>query len=103
MNLILTKGIVRNGRVEASEPINLPDGTELLITLPNGVKAADLDDDGPVTPEEISQVLAAIERLVPFDRTVEEEARLEEDRLARKEWEKAHFNEHADKLRRLWE
>ena len=103
MNLILMKGTVRNGRVEANEPINLPDGTELLISLSNGAEVADLNDNGPMTPQEIARVLAALEKIVTFDRTPDEEARLEADRLARKEWEKAHFNEHADKLRRTWE
>ena len=56
-----------------------------------------------MTPEEIARVLAAMERIEPFVWTEEERAAWEADRLARKEWEKAHFNEHADKLRRMWQ
>jgi hypothetical protein len=32
MSLILMKGVIRNGRVEVAEPINLPDGSEVTIT-----------------------------------------------------------------------
>jgi hypothetical protein len=103
MDLILMKGIVRNGRVEVDEPIDLPEGTELRISLANGAEDTDRGENGPVTSEEIARVLSAMEKIVPFDRTPEEEARLAADRLARKEWEKAHFNEHAEKLRRMWE
>ena len=84
-------------RITAGEP----DGTVLRIPLPNGDLVSD-DDDAPMTPEEIERVLAAMDAIIPFERTPEEEARLEADRLARKEWEKAHFFEHADKLAGMW-
>ncbi len=32
MSSILMKGVIRNGRVEVAEPINLPDGLEVTIT-----------------------------------------------------------------------
>lgn len=32
MNSILTKGIVRGGQIEVAQPINLPDGSEVIIT-----------------------------------------------------------------------
>ncbi len=96
------KATVRSGRIELDEPIDLPDGTELLIPMPNGAPES-ADDDGPMSSEEIARVLAALDQIVPFERSADEEARLEADRLARKEWEKAHFNEHADKLREMWQ
>ena len=96
------KAIVRDGRIEVAEPIDLPDGTELWIPMPNGaVESA--DDDGPMSANEIARVLAALDQIIPFDRSAKEESRLEADRLARKEWEKTHFDEHADKLRGMWE
>jgi hypothetical protein len=95
------KATVRNGRIEVDEPLNLPDGTELLIPLPNGTEEG--EEDRPMTPDEIARVLTAIDRVEPFVWTEEERAAWETERLARKEWEKVHFNEHADKLRRLWE
>jgi hypothetical protein len=35
--------------------------------------------------------------------TDEEKTAIEADRQARKEWEKAQFNEHGDRLRSMWE
>jgi hypothetical protein len=55
-----------------------------------------------MTPEEIARTLAAMEKIEPFAITEEERAALEADRQARKEWEKAHFDEHAEKHRRIW-
>ena len=94
------KAIVRGGRLEVDEPIDLPDGTELFIPLPNGVPP---QDDGPMTPEEIARVLAAMDRMLPFDFSLEEAARLEAARQEQKAWELAHFEERAEKLRRMWE
>jgi hypothetical protein len=95
------KAVVRDGRIELDERLDLPDGTVLRIPLPNGDLVSD-DDDAPMTPEEIERVLSAMDAIIPFERTPEEEARLEADRLARKEWEKTHFFEHADKLAGMW-
>ncbi|MCE9565435.1 MAG: hypothetical protein K8U57_25715 [Planctomycetes bacterium] len=92
----LIKATIRNGRIEPDEPLNLPDGTEVQITVPE-------NDDEPMSQAEIDRILAAMDRIIPFETSPEEEARLEADRLARKEWEKAHFFEHADKLRKMWE
>jgi hypothetical protein len=104
MNLILVKGIVRNGRVEVEEPINLPDGSEVTITGYANGKFAGLPDNGDaMTPEEIAATLEAMDKIEPFDLTDEERAAWETERQAHKEWEKAHFVEHAEKLRRMWE
>lgn len=56
------KGVIRNGRVEVDEPIDLPDGTGVVLT-----PEAAGDDGGPVPPEEIARVLAAMQRLQPLD------------------------------------
>jgi hypothetical protein len=96
--------IVRNGQLELSQPIDLPDGTEVEIRLPGPAGTAVFrEDEGAVTPEEIAQTLAALEKIEPFEMSDEERAALEADRQARKEWEKAHFDAHAEKLRRAWE
>jgi len=75
MNAI--KAIIRNGRIEPQEPLNLPEGTELLISLPNGTT----HEDGPMSPEEIARVLAAMEKCEPFDWS-------DEERAAADVWEK---------------
>ncbi len=94
------KGIIRNGQVIVIGPTDLPDGTEVEI-LPVSLSA--LDDGGQVTPDEIARTLAAMEKIEPFEMTDGARAAIEADRLARKEWEKAHFDEHGDRLRSIWE
>jgi hypothetical protein len=97
---ILT-AIVRNGQLELPRPLDLPDGTEVEIRLPEqeGTDAGQADE-GPVTHDEIARTLAALEKIEPLEMTDEERAALEADRQARKDWEKAHFDERAEKLRR---
>jgi hypothetical protein len=89
--------VVRNGQLELPKPIDLPDGTRVEILLPES------QEQGPTTPEEIARTLAALDRIEPFETTEQELAALEADRRARKEWEKAHFDERGEKLRRIWE
>jgi len=95
---------VRAGRLELPQPIDLPDGTEIEIRLPEQMASdPSQDDDAPMTPDEIARTLAAMEKVEPLEMSDEERAALEADRLARKEGEKAHFEEHAEKLQRIWE
>ena len=102
MNAI--KAVVRNGRIETDEPINLPDGTELVIPLPNASSAPEEpQEEWDDSPEGIEAWLRWCDSLQPLIFTEEELAALEVDRRARKEWEKAHFAEYSDQLRRLWE
>ena len=73
MSSVLVKGIVRNGRVEVTEPINLPDGSEVTITGHAHGKFVGLaDNDQPMTPSEIAETLAAMDRVEPFDMADEE-------------------------------
>ncbi len=44
-----------------------------------------------------------MEKIEPFEMTDAERAAIKADRQARREWEKAHFDVHADRLRRSWE
>lgn len=95
--MITIRAAVRGGRIEPDEPIDLPDSTEVQITVP------EYDDDEPISPEEIGPVLAAMDRMEPLRMSDEELAAWEADRHARKEWEKTYFFGHADELRRMWE
>ena len=104
MSGIVVKGVVREGRVEVQGPINLPDGTEVTITgPPRGGIAGLPDEDRPPTTEEIAATLAAMDEIESIELSDEEQSIGEAERQARKEWEKAHFKEHADRLRRIWE
>jgi hypothetical protein len=102
MSQIVMKGFIRHGQVIVAEPIDLPDGAEVTITA-SAIGPGDQDDDRPRPPEEIAAALAAMHKMEPFVWTDEERTHWEAERRQRKEWEKAHFAEHAEKLRRLWE
>jgi hypothetical protein len=84
-----------------TEPANLPDETEVEI-VPVGLTRS-VDPEGTMSPDEIVRTLAAMAEIEPFEMTDEEGAAIEADRQARKEWEKARYIEHADRLRRTWE
>jgi hypothetical protein len=82
MSSILMKGIIRNGRVEVAEPINLPDGSEVSITDHVHGRFSDLaDNERPMSPKEIADVLAAMDKIEPFDIS-------DEERAAADAWEK---------------
>jgi hypothetical protein len=61
------------------------------------------NDDWDNSPEGIAAWLKWYDSLQPLVFTEGELAAQEADRLARKQWEKAHFNERAAKLQKLWE
>ncbi|MBY0459276.1 MAG: hypothetical protein K2V38_18255 [Gemmataceae bacterium] len=88
---------VRGGRLEVTEPLDLPDGTQLQVLLP------DARDEGLMSPEEIASVLAAMDRVEPFDLTADERAAWEAERAARRVREKAAFVEQSEHLRRMWD
>jgi hypothetical protein len=102
MNAI--KATWRDGRIIPLDPVDWPDGTELLVEpVPDGQTIGIREEDWPTTPEAIEEWLRWYDSLEPLIFTPEEEAALEADRQARKEYEKAIFFEHAEKLRKMWE
>ncbi len=58
------RGIIRNGQVIVTEPTDLPDGTEVEI-LPVG--RSSVDEEGPMTPDEIARTLAAMDKIEPLE------------------------------------
>jgi hypothetical protein len=75
MESMLMKGVIRNGRVEVAEPINLPDGSEVTIAgQANGNCLAACDQDRPMSAAEIAVTLAAMTKVEPFDMSAEERA-----------------------------
>ena len=92
---------VRNGRIEPDQPVDLPEGTALRISVPNGEALSEEED--AADPESIARDVAIMRDFEPLQMTEEEIAAWEADRQARKEWDKAHFFERADKLAKMWE
>jgi hypothetical protein len=72
MNAI--KATVKGGRLDLQVPPDWPDGIEVEI---HPLKQSGAADDGPMTPDEIARVLAAMEKVQPFEMTPEEEAEIE--------------------------
>jgi hypothetical protein len=102
MNAI--RATVKGGRLDLQVPPDWPDGTEVILqpVLPDsgvGIR----EEDWPATPEAIAEWLNWYDALEPLRFTDEERATPEADRKARREWEKAYFNEHADRSRGMWQ
>jgi hypothetical protein len=55
--------VIHDRRIEVPAPEDLPDGTEVILTIGTDVA----DDDGPMSPEEIARVLAAMEQMQPLE------------------------------------
>jgi hypothetical protein len=51
--------VIHDRRIEIPAPDDLTDGTEVILTIGTDV----VDDDGPMSPAEITRVLAAAGRL----------------------------------------
>lgn len=94
MNTI--KAVVRNGRIEPEAPLDLPEGTRLVV-LPADGEENEVDNN----PESIAAWLKWCDSLEPLVFTEEEKAVWEADRRGRKEWEQAHFDECTDNLARI--
>jgi hypothetical protein len=102
------RAVIRDRRIDVPAPSDLPDGTEVLLTigtkLPDGdEREEDVEDGWDNSPEGIAAWLKWYDSLEPLIFSNEERAAWEADRQARKEWEKAHFDEHAEKLQRMWQ
>jgi hypothetical protein len=55
--------VIHDRRIEIPAPDDLADGTEVILMIGTDV----VDDDGPMSPLEISRVLAAMERFQPLE------------------------------------
>jgi hypothetical protein len=100
MNAI--RATVRNGRIETDAPIDLPEGSRLLVVPEADVRAGE-DDIQADTPAAVAKWLAWYDTLEPLIFTEEERRAWDEDRAAQKAWERERFDERAEKLRRMWE
>lgn len=102
--MTIIRTVVHHRRIEIPAPDEMADGTEVVVELTPatekiGIGELDWDD----SPEGIEAWIKAVNALEPFIFTHQELADLAADRLARKQWEKEHFNENSDKLAKQWE
>jgi hypothetical protein len=63
MAVTTVRTVIHDRRIEVPAPDDLADGTEVILTIDTEA----VDDDGPMPPEEITRVLAAMERLQPLE------------------------------------
>jgi hypothetical protein len=54
--------VIHDRRIDVPAPEELPDGTEVILTI--GTDSA--EDEGPMSPDEIARVLAAMEEMRPI-------------------------------------
>ncbi len=55
--------VILDRRIEVPAPDDLPDGTEVILSIGTDVA----DDDGLMSPPEIARVLAAMGRMQPLE------------------------------------
>ena len=89
--VISITGTYQHGTVILDEPVNLPEGAHVRVTLDDPNAAAQEEDDlcmdgtpWPKTPEEIERYVREMDETPGLEMTDEEYARWEADRLARK-------------------
>jgi hypothetical protein len=61
--VITLRTVIHDRRIEIPARDDLADGTEVILTIGTDV----VDDDGPMSPAEITRVLAAMERMQPLE------------------------------------
>jgi hypothetical protein len=102
MSVILTKGYIQQGQVVVPKPIDLPDGTEVVVSNPTTTED-DSEDGWDNSPEGIAEWLKWYDSLEPLVFTDEERAAWNAARQSQKDWEMDQFDQHAEKLRSMWE
>lgn len=102
--MTMLKAIVKDGKIELDAPGDWPEGTKVRIEpISPSMSIGIRDEDWPDTPEGIARLLASMDRIGSLDMTAQEEAGWAAARMARKDYEKARFDEHADPLAKDWE
>ncbi len=70
---MVIKTTIRDRRIDIAAPSDLPDGTEVILTINASSK-----DNESMPPEEIARVLAAMRQLQPLDVPADTAAELDE-------------------------
>jgi predicted DNA-binding antitoxin AbrB/MazE fold protein len=98
--MTMIRAIVRNGQFEPIEPITLPEGTKVIVSLPESDITP--DEDWDTSPEAIAARLAAMETIEPIFGNDTDRDAFENALREQKEWELAHWDEYTDKLKRMF-
>jgi hypothetical protein len=102
-DLNAVKAKYENGQIVLTEPVDWPEGTDVVVEpLPQETTGIP-DDQWPTDPEGIARLLARMDQVQSFWLSPEDHAEWEAALQAQKEFEKSIFHEHAEKLRRTWE
>ncbi len=103
--MISIHGTYQNGAVVLDEPVNLPEGAHVRVTLDDAsTPDDDLLPDGrpwPKTPEEIEKFLAEIDA-IPAMMTEQEHRAWEAQRRKEREVQKGLFAKNAAEIARLF-
>src|SRR5208283_4102160 len=73
MSVILTKAVIQQGQVIVANPIDLPDGTEVVISASPNFSEDDFETGWDNSPEGIASWLEWYNSLEPLIFTAEEE------------------------------
>src|SRR5207237_801532 len=97
------RGIVHNGQIVAAAPPDWPERLEVTVSpAEEDVGVGMREEDWPTTPEGIAALLAKMEQIEPW-MTPEEDAEWRKALAAQKEWDKAHWDEEGEKMRKAFE
>jgi hypothetical protein len=98
------KAIVKDRRLELEVPADWPDGTEVVVEpLHTEATLGIREEDWPETPEASASWLKWYDSLEPLIFTDGEKAKWESARQEQKDFDKAAFDQRAEKLKRFWE
>ena len=103
--MIALEGTVKNGQVILDEPNGLPNGTRVRV-MPSEVSRPTVgmrEEDWPTTPDGIAALLARMDISEPGWLSPEDEAAWMAALQEQREYDKAHFFDRDEKLRRMWE
>jgi len=59
----MIRAVIHDRRIDVPAPDDLPDGTQIVLRIDEQVP----DEDGPMSPEEIARIHAAMQQLLPLD------------------------------------
>lgn len=97
------RGRYIGGKIVLDAPPDWPEGAEVRVEFVGDDVGVGLrEKDWPTDPAGIADLLARIDAIEPW-MTPEEEAEWKRARAEYRAWELAHWEEHSEKLRRLFE